>query len=769
MAKTLLIVESPAKAKTISRYLGRDFQVKASVGHVRDLPPKELGVDVEHGFRPTYRLTKGKSKVIAEIKKAAESAELIYLATDPDREGEAIAWHVAEAARLDPAITRRIAFHQVTAEAVRQALLQARDLDRDLIDAQQARRVLDRLVGYKISPLLSRAMRKRLSAGRVQSVALRLVVEREREILAFVPEEYWSLEAELQRRIEGKETFRARLIKIKGEEPGLQKRADVDAILGTLEGADYTVSDVRQSQRRRNPQPPFVTSTLQAAASNRLRLSPKQTMRLAQELYEGIDLAGERVGLITYMRTDSTQVAPEAQEEARAYILERWGPDYVPERPRQYRSRAALAQEAHEAIRPTSTLRTPEEMRPYLGDRQAALYELIWQRFVASQMTPAVYDTIRVDITAAKDYIFRANGQRLVFAGHLAVYGQDAEPEDDEAGQMLPLMHKGEGLDLLGLFPEQHFTQPPPRYTEATLIKELESNGVGRPSTYASIIGVIQDRGYVVKEGGHLAPTDLGMVVCDTLVETFTDIVDVGYTAQMEVMLDQVAAGKVSYQRMLEAFYGPFERELARAEGLLPQAVEKALAASVPDEVQGRTCPECGRPLQVRLSRAGRFLGCSGYPECRYTLDLDEQGKPQESQDVYAEGQVCEKCGGRMKIVTRGRSRFLGCENYPQCRNTRPILSERIQQLAKETACPACGLVPLEPRKGRYGEYLYCPNCEKNYSLAKLGIRGGETVDIACPECGSKPLEKRVGRYGPYYHCPACNKNISEKKLGAAE
>jgi DNA topoisomerase-1 len=770
MAKTLLIVESPAKAKTIARYLGRDFQVKASVGHVRDLPPKELGVDVEHGFRPTYHLTRGKGKVIAEIKEAAQSAEQIYLATDPDREGEAIAWHVAEAARLDPAITRRITFHQVTAEAVRTALLQARDLDRDLIDAQQARRVLDRLVGYKISPLLSRAMRKRLSAGRVQSVALRLVVEREREILAFVPVEYWSLEAELQRRIEGKEVLRARLIKIKGEEPNLQERQDVDQILGVLEEAAYTVSEVRQSQRRRNPQPPFVTSTLQAAASNRLRISPQQTMRLAQQLYEGIDLAGERVGLITYMRTDSTHVAPEAQEEARAYILERWGADYLPASPPRYRSRAALAQEAHEAIRPTSTLRTPEEMRPYLDARQAALYELIWQRFVASQMAPAVYDTIRVDILAAKDYLFRATGQRLVFAGHLAVYGADASEEDGDKQQMLPVMAVGEGLDLLGLYPEQHFTQPPPRFTEATLIKELEANGVGRPSTYASIVGVIQDRGYVEKQGASLAPTALGMVVCDTLVETFTDIVDVGYTAQMEVLLDQVAAGIVGYRRMLEGFYGPFERELARAEGLMPQAVEKALAASAPQDVQERICPECGRPLTLRLSRAGRFWGCSGYPECRYTLDMDAQGQPQEKQDVYAEGETCEKCGGRMKVVTRGRSSFLGCENYPTCRNTRPILSDRIKQLAQETACPACGLKPLAPKKGRYGEYLYCPTCNQNYSLAKLGIKGGgaaEIVDIACPECGQSPLEKRAGRYGPYYHCPACNKNTSEKKLAA--
>ncbi len=773
MAKKLVIVESPAKAKTISRYLGRDYLVKASVGHVRDLPPKELGVDVEQGFRPTYWITRGKGKVIDEIKTAARSAEEIYLATDPDREGEAIAWHVAQAAGLDPTITRRISFHQVTSDAVGQALAQARDLDRDLIDAQQARRVLDRLVGYKISPLLSKAMRKALSAGRVQSVALRLVVERERKIQAFVPVEYWSLEAELQRRVDGKEAFRARLFKIRGEDPELHQCQDVDRILGVLEEATYTVSDVQVGQRRRSPQPPFVTSTLQAAASNRLRLSPKQTMRLAQQLYEGIDLEGERVGLITYMRTDSTHVAPEAQAEARALVQERWGAEYMPSKPPQYRTKAALSQEAHEAIRPTSALRTPEAMRRHLDRRQAALYELIWQRFIASQMAPALYDTIRVDITAAKDYVFRATGQRLIFAGYLAVYEEDDADEPDEGKQMLPLMAVGEGLDLLGLYPEQHFTQPPPRYSEATLIKELEANGVGRPSTYASIIGVIQDRGYVEKLRGRLAPTALGMVVCDTLVETFTDIVDIGYTAQMEAQLDRVAEGRLGYRQMLEGFYGPFEQELQRAEELVPQAVEKALAVSLPEEVRERACPECGRALQLRLSRAGRFLGCSGYPDCRYTLDLDEQGRPRETETVYAEGETCEKCGGRMQVVTRGRNRFLGCENYPTCRNTRPILSDRIKQLAQQTACPACGHRPLDPKKGRYGEYLHCQKCVQNYSLAKLGLGRGkgksggkiEMVDIACPHCGETPLEKREGKYGPYYRCPACKKNTSAKKL----
>jgi DNA topoisomerase-1 len=783
MSKYLVIVESPAKAKTIAHYLGSGYTVKASVGHVRDLPSDKLGVEIEEGFRPSYQLIEGKDKVVSDIREAASKAESIYLATDPDREGEAIAWHVAAAANLDESKTQRVTFYQVTKSAVQEAIAKPRALDRDLIDAQQARRVLDRLVGYQISPLLSKSLRKALSAGRVQSVALRLVVDREREILAFVPQEYWTLEAELKRRIGGREVLRARLFKIRGQDPDLKSEADVQPLLAVLGKAEYQVTRVHKGERQRKPQPPFVTSTLQAEAGRKFRFSPRQTMRLAQQLYEGIDLQGERVGLITYMRTDSTNVAPEAQQEARRYIGEAFGADYLPEQPPIYRTKAALAQEAHEAIRPTSVLRTPQSMRQYLDEQQARLYELVWQRFLASQMKPALYATMTVDILAAHDYLFRATGAKLIFPGYLAVYIEGVDDAEEEQARPLPPLTEGEMLDLLKLLPEQHFTEPPPRYTEPTLIKALESNGVGRPSTYASIVTLIQDRGYVIKiEDRRLQPTALGMVVCDTLVATFTDIMDVHYTAAMEGRLDHIAEGQLSYVGMLSDFYDDFRPKLESAKGAMPQAIENALWAGVSDELRQRPCPQCGRPLQARLSAAGRFLGCTGYPDCRYVLDLGAVGNSQQPVVEYAEGEVCELCGGRMKVITRGRNKFLGCENYPRCKNTRSILSDRIKQVAAETPCPQCQ-GPLEPKKGRYGEYLRCPRCQVNHSLSSLGLGKGkgrgqrstssappaprETVNVACPQCGHPSLEKRSGRFGPYYRCAQCKTNISAKKFAA--
>jgi DNA topoisomerase-1 len=713
---------------------------------------------------------------------------VIYLATDPDREGEAIAWHVSAAARLDKARVRRVAFYQVTKAAVQEALANPRDLDMHLIDAQQARRVLDRLVGYQVSPLLSRSIRKGyatrrpLSAGRVQSVALRLTVEREREILAFVPEEYWSLQADLRRRIAGREAFRARLLKVRGEEPALSSKDQVDRILAELEQAQYRVTAVRPGQRQQRPQPPFITSTLQTTAASRLHYSPRQTMRLAQQLYEGIDLEGERVGLITYMRTDSPHVAPEAQQEARELIAARWGADHLPEQAPQYQAGSSAAQEAHEAIRPTSVQRTPEAMRPHLDDRQARLYELIWRRFVASQMKPALFATLAVDVLANTDYLFRATGRRLLFAGYLVVYTE----EGDETGdQELPPLQEQELLDLLKLLPEQHFTEPPPRYSESTLIKELEKNGVGRPSTYASIVSVIQDRNYVEKVGGRLKPTALGMVVCDALVEAFADIMQVQYTAGMEQQLDQIAAGELGYRAMLEGFYKGFASELEQAGQAMPKAVERALWADLPEALRERACPQCGKPLQARLSDAGRFLGCSGYPECRYILDLSNPQQPKEpdQEAQFAEGEVCEKCGGRMKVITFRNRQFLGCEHYPKCKTTRPILSPEIKRLAAETPCPTCGAQPLDARSGRFGEYLHCPQCDANISLRKLGIstrkaeareQGGEQAkpapttaetEIRCPGCGQGTLEQKPGRWGPYYRCAACKTNYSQSKL----
>jgi DNA topoisomerase-1 len=764
MPKKLVIVESPSKARSIAHYLGAGYAVLASVGHVRDLPVKELGVDIAADFQPTYVTDAKKRKVVDEIAEAARSAEAVFLATDPDREGEAIAWHVQEAAGLNPARTRRISFNQVTPEAVRQALAAPRDLDRDLIAAQEARRVLDRLVGYQISPLLGRAMHNwRLSAGRVQSVALRLVVEREREILAFVPEEYWTLDALLQRRTTAQERFTARLLKVRGEEPGLRSKGQVDAILRELEGADYVVTRVQPGKRQRKPQPPFITSTMQAEAGSKLGFNSRRTMRFAQQLYEGIELGGEIVGLITYMRTDSTHVAPEAQQEARDYVIERWGAEYAPAKPPVYQSKVANAQEAHEAIRPTAVARTPQEIKRFLSSEQARLYELIWRRFVASQMQPARYDTLTVDVTANHDYLFRATGQTLVFPGFLAAYPDES---GEEAEQQLPSLVKGEPVDLVELQPTQHFTKPPPRYTEPTLIKALEANGVGRPSTYAAIVSVIQERGYVAVQGRALQPTELGFVVCDALVATFPDIMDVGYTAQMETQLDRIAAGEVDYRGMMTAFYGPFSAQLATAKSGMAPAVAAALTAGLSPELLARTCPQCGRPLVARLSKAGRFLGCSGYPDCAYILQTTgEELQPQEV--VYAEGEVCTKCGGRMRIITRGQNSFMGCEHYPKCKHTRPILSGRIIELARTTACPTCGAQPLEPRSGRFGEYLYCPTCNKNISLAKLNQ--GDKIDTPCPTCGAKDLQTVRGRYGPYYRCGACGANISQKKLAAGQ
>ncbi|MHB9032069.1 MAG: type I DNA topoisomerase [Anaerolineae bacterium] len=779
MTKNLVIVESPAKAKAISKYLGADYTVKASVGHVRDLPEKGLGLDIEAGFVPEYVVSSGKEKIIAELTREAKSSEAVFLATDPDREGEAIAWHISLVAHCAPEKTHRVAFHQVTRDAVKDAIAHPRSLDTDLVDAQQARRVLDRLVGYQISPLLNKAANKygqhALSAGRVQSVALRLVVDREREIMRFVPVEYWTLDALLRRRLGQKEQFSARLFKVCGDEPELHSQQDVDGLLGNLEAADYIVQSIEHGNRQQHPPPPFITSTLQAEAGRKLHFAPRQTMRIAQQLYEGIELGGETTGLITYMRTDSTQVAREAQSQAREYVTGRWGAHYLPPKPPFFKSKVANAQEAHEAIRPTSVLRTPEMVAAYLDKQQLALYELIWRRFLASQMKAALYATTTIDILAGKDYLFRANGSILLFPGYRVVYTEGRDDDREEQEIRLPEVTAGEKLDLLELKPEQHFTEPPPRYSEATLIKELERNGVGRPSTYATIISVIQDRGYVLKDKGRLTPTDIGFVVCDTLVHSFTSILDVRYTAGMEEQLDQVAKGELGYKGMLGAFYGPFSSALQAAQGIIPDALEQALWSDLDNAIKSEACPDCGKPLRIRLSDAGRYLACSGYPDCRYTRNLRSLNG-QQNEPTYAPGETCELCGGRMKLLTKGRNKFLGCENYPKCKNTRAILSAYIKKVAEERACPTCGTKPLSARKGRFGEYLYCPQCKVNISLAKLGLKKqraprkeqapAELAEVACPKCQRPTMESRAGKFGPYYRCPDCKVNYSFKKLG---
>ncbi len=716
----LVIVESPTKARTVGRFLGKGYTVKASIGHVRDLLRSTLSVDVENDFAPKYRVPNEKKEVVKELTGLADRAESVYLATDPDREGEAIAWHLLEAADIDRSRAHRVVFHEITQDAVDEAFAHPRDIDLQLVNAQQARRILDRLVGYELSPLLWRKIRGRLSAGRVQSVALRLIVEREREIQAFVPVEYWSIHAELAKRVKthGKRpTFLAKLIKIKGQDVDLKNEADTQAIVAELEKAAYQVANVKIGERRRRPSPPFTTSTLQQEASRKLGFPAKRTMALTQGLYEGVTL-GEQgsVGLITYMRTDSTNVAAVAQNEARAYIRDRFGPDYLPDEPPQYKTRAKNAQEAHEAIRPTSVMRTPDSLKEYLDPAQYRLYDLIWKRFVASQMNPAVFDTVSVDIaageaaliaslvlqngTAVYPYLFRASGSTLKFPGYLAVYEEareeDVKPDEDE-GVRLPELSAQELLDLIKLLPEQHFTEPPPRYTEASLVKALEEYGIGRPSTYASILSVIDKRGYVEKIDKRLHPTEIGFVVNDMLVEYFSDVVDVGFTARMEEELDEIADGNKEWVPVIREFYEPFQKDIEHADA----HIEKVDLV----EQLGEPCPLCGKPLVIRYGRYGKFIGCSDFPNCRYTAPF-----------LVKIGVKCPQCGtGDLveKKTKRGRI-FYGCSNYKNGDPNSCDFTSWNRPLPQP--CPNCG--GLLTMKGRDG--AKCIRCENEYALSDL-------------------------------------------------
>ena len=737
----LVIVESPAKARTISRFLGRGYTVRASVGHVRDLLRSKLSVDVEHDFAPTYRVPPEKKEIVRELSRLAAGASEVYLATDPDREGEAIAWHLVEATGIDEARTRRVVFHEITEPAVAEAFAHPRGLDRALINAQQARRILDRLVGYQISPLLWRRVRSRLSAGRVQSVALRLVVDREREIQAFVPVEYWSIEAELAKRVAAPErpTFVAKLVRIDGRDVDLKDEPAARAVVEDLEGAVYVVSKVQRGERVRRPAPPFTTSTLQQEASRRLGFTAKRTMAVAQSLYEGVDVgAGGPVGLITYMRTDSVQVAQVAQAEARAYIAERFGRGFLPATPPVYRTRAKGAQEAHEAIRPTSVQREPGALKDVLSRDQLRLYELIWKRFVASQMAPAIYDTITVEVKAGSGagvepaspaalagagsdasssdgdwrYVFRASGSAIRFPGFLTLYqegrdegaGQDGEDE----GAILPPLEVGELVDLVRLIPQQHFTEPPPRYTEASLVKALEEYGIGRPSTYTTILSTIQERGYVERQQRYLVPTALGFTVNDLLVQHFPEIVDTGFTAQMEERLDCIAAGECDWVQVLRDFYGPFERSLQAAQREMPEMRQEP-------ELTGEVCDKCGHPMVVKHGRFGKFIACSNFPTCRNTRPF-----------LVRLGVRCPQCGGELveKRTRRGRV-FYGCANYPQCEFTswkRPVARP----------CPGCGGLMVVDRKG----WLRCLRCEAQVAeegddRAGAGEERGEPASAA--------------------------------------
>lgn len=701
----LVIVESPAKAKTIGKFLGKGYTVKASVGHVRDLLRSQISVDVDNGFTPKYRVPNEKRPVVKELKKLAAGVQEIYLATDPDREGEAIAWHLTEAAEMDESRVKRVVFHEITKDAVADAFAHPRGLDMQRIEAQQARRILDRLVGYQISPLLWRKVRSRTSAGRVQSVALRLVVEREQEIADFNPVEYWSIEADLAKPQDKKQQLRAKLTRINGEKTGLTNQNDTQAIVDALQKSTYVVTTVKKSERKRKPAAPFTTSTLQQEASRRLGFGTRKTMRIAQQLYEGIELDGEgTVGLITYMRTDSTTISKQAQAEARTYITETYGADMVPEEPPVYKTKNKAAQEAHEAIRPTSVWRSPDNIKQYLSRDQARLYTLIWQRFVSSQMAQAIYDTMSITLGAGPDsaaannekpYRLRAGGSRIKFKGFLTVYeetlDEDTKPDSSE-GVILPELDEGEQVALLKLLPEQHFTQPPPRYTEASLVKTLEEYGIGRPSTYAPIISTIQQRGYVERYEKRLYPTELGEIVNDLLVEYFPDIVNVQFTAQMEDDLDRIATGDEEWVKILGEFYAPFSQAVEHAETHMPEV-------SIADQPTGELCEKCGHPMVLKFGRFGKFEACSNFPECR-------NARPH----LVKLGIPCPNDGGELveRRTKKGRV-FFGCANYPKCEWSswkRPL----------PTPCPNCqGLLVQKNR-----QWAQCLDCEEQFLLDDL-------------------------------------------------
>ena len=742
-SRYLVVVESPAKAKTIKKYLGSSYVVKASIGHVKDLPKSKMGVDVARGFKPQYQVIKGKEKVLAELKKEAKSADRVFLATDPDREGEAIAWHIKE--ELAHQHAYRVLFNEITKNAVQKAIAEPTALSRNNYDSQQARRILDRLVGYEISPLLWKKVRRGLSAGRVQSVAVRLVVERENEIRAFVPQEYWTIEAELE--ASAPPVFRAKLQKLDGEKVTVSDGATAQALADELRIATFVVDKVERRERRRNAPAPFITSKLQQEAANRLSFSAKKTMTLAQRLYEGVPLGDEGpVGLITYMRTDSTRLSEEAVGQVREYIRAHYGAEYVPAEPVVFKSKKA-AQDAHEAIRPTSLEYPPERVRAFIDPDMFRLYELIWNRFVACQMQPAIYDQTTADITAGRG-LFRASGAALKFPGYLAVYGatiasegsQREKPgngeEDVEGGGALPPLSEGERLKLLQLLHEQHFTQPPPRFSEATLVKELEEKGIGRPSTYAAILSTIQDKKYVEKIEGRFHPTELGRITTEELVKHFPTEMDVTFTADLEEKLDLISEGEASWKKVLRDFYTPFKKDLVRAEREMRDVKREEIKTDL-------TCERCGSPMVIKWGKMGRFLACTAYPECKNTKDFKEvEGKIVVLEEETTD-EKCDKCG-RPMVVKRGRfGRFLACSGYPDCRNSKPI--------SIGVACPQCQSGYLTQRCSRRGRIFF--GCSR-YPECKFAS-WDRPLPEACPRCGSPYiLQKYSKRDGQYVACP---------------
>lgn len=748
MAKKAIIVESPTKTRTLGRFLGDDYKLLATRGHIRDLPDKGLAVDVAHGFRPQYEIIPRQKKHLKELAAELKGVDEVYLASDPDREGEAIAWHLTQALKLPRA--QRIEFNEITEEAVREALAHPREIDLRRVEAQQARRVLDRLVGYELSPLLWRTLARSggagLSAGRVQSVALRLVVEREREILAFVPQEYWTIEARLTP--EDREApFTAELKQKHGKKIEIGSEAEAEATVADMQAQAYAVDKIEEKDRKRNPLPPFITSTLQRAAASELSFSAGKTMLVAQQLYEGVQLDGETVGLITYMRTDSTRVAEPAQGQARELIEQRFGKEYLGAGVRGKEVKGA--QEAHECIRPTSVFRTPEELGPHLDKDQARLYELIWRRFVASRMAPARLHQTGVDVLGGP-YLLRANATRVVFPGFLAVLPD----RDEEKSEALPQLVAGEALRLLELTPDQHFTQPPARYNEASLIQALEENGIGRPSTYAPTLETLRSRKYVHMEKRQFVPTRLGFAVCDYLLDHFPAIMDVEFTAKMEGDLDTVEQGERDGVALLREFYDTFEARL--------REVREGERATL----EGEACPECGGKLIVRYSARGKWAGCENYPECKYTRDLS--GYPETAPPVELE-EACPECGAPLVARQSRRGPFIGCSAFPKCKY---IKREEQPVTELEETCPECG-APLVERRGKWGPFAGCsayPKCK--YIKRKPGARAQRPravqTEIACEECG-KPMMLREGRKGKFLGCSGYPRCRSTREATEAE
>jgi DNA topoisomerase-1 len=746
--KALIVVESPTKATTIGRYLGSAYTVKATVGHVRDLPQRELGVDVDQGFKPKYVTIRGKAKTLSEIKRAAKSASAIFLATDPDREGEAIAWHVAEQIG-DGDKVRRILLHEITKDAVSEALGAPGQIDARKVDAQQARRILDRLVGYKASPLLWKSVKTGLSAGRVQTVALRLIVEREEAIRKFVPQEYWSIEADLEH---AAQTFVAKLHKVDGHKPTLGSETDAHAVVDAVRGEPFVVSEVAERKRRKNPSPPFTTSTLQQEAAKKLGFSASRTMRVAQSLYEGVDVGTDgAVGLITYMRTDSVRTAPQALDAVREFIAGTYGNGYVPERPNAYSSRrGARVQDAHEAIRPTDVQRRPEVVKARLESDQFKLYQLIWQRFVASQMRPALLKVTSADFLVADRYLFRAAGTIVTFDGYQKLYHEARERGDRpglEEEPPIPQLTAGDRVTVRAVTPNQHFTEPPPRFSEAALVKELERLGIGRPSTYASIIGTLRQRHYVTITDRRFSPTKLGETVGALMVRVFPDIFNVEFTSRMEEELDKVEDGDLGWRDVLTDFWAPFNDALSQVdtEALIREAHDL-------EGLEKERCPNDGAALTVRSGRFGPFIACVNYPECRYTKPLKRDRPPDRPTD-----EVCSECGSPMVIKTGRYGEFLACTAYPKCKHTRPV--------PLGVKCPKCHTGDLAARRTKRGRTFYgCsryPDCDFS--------TWHRPTPVVCPSCGFNGAESRSTKTrGDYFRCLRCQHEFVAED-GAAE